>query len=164
MNEALTIRLARAEDAEAIHAGLLALARTMGAEAKMQSTPDDIRRHGFGENPAFEVLVAEVDGQFAGMCLYLPVFSTWLGTPGVYIQDLFVDERYRSLRIGEALVRRVARIGRERGANHLRLAVDFDNDKAQRFYERIGVTHHAEDRIHSAYGAAFVRLSEEDPQ
>ena len=160
----LLIRDATPADAPAIHAAILAMGALLGSGHKIESTPDILAREGLAPGRAFEGLIAEVDEAFAGMCLYLPVFSTWLGTPGVYIQDLFVDERYRSLRIGEALVRRVARIGRERGANHLRLAVDFDNDKAQRFYERIGVTHHAEDRIHSAYGAAFVRLSEEDPQ
>ena len=74
-----------------------------------------------------------------------------------YLGDAIYD-----LSVREALIRRVARIGRARGASHLRLAVDFDNERAQRFYERIGVTRYADDHIHAAYGEAFDRLSEED--
>ena len=55
---------------------------------KVKSTPDDIRRFGFGEAPAFEALIAEIDGRFAGCCLFFASFSTWRGRPGVYVQDL----------------------------------------------------------------------------
>lgn len=162
MSHRLLIRDATPADAEAIHRAILAMGELLGTAKKITSTPDIFAREGLAPGRAFEGLVAEVDGNFAGMCLYLPVFSTWLGRPGVYVQDLFVDERFRGMKIGEALIRRVARIGRARGASHLRLAVDFDNEKAQRFYERIGVTRYADDHIHAAYGEAFDRLSEED--
>ena len=59
---------------------------------KMKSTTsEDIRRFGFGDDPAFETLIAEIDGRFAGCCLFFPSFSTWIGRPGVYVQDLYVD-------------------------------------------------------------------------
>ena len=158
----LLIRDATPADAEAIHRAILAMGELLGAAKKITSRPDILAREGLSPGRAFEGLVAEVDGTYAGMCLYLPIFSTWLGKPGVYVQDLFVDERYRGMKIGEALIRRVARVARERGATHLRLAVDLDNTRAQAFYERIGVTHYADDVIHAAYGEAFDKLSEED--
>lgn len=157
----LHIRDATPADAATIHAAILAMGDVLGTAKKITSTPEIFAREGLAPGRAFEGLVAEVGGGFAGMCLYLPVFSTWLGKPGVYVQDLFVDERFRGMKIGEALIRQVARIGSARGANHLRLAVDFDNDKAQRFYERIGVTRFAEDHIHAAYGDAFRKLCED---
>jgi ribosomal protein S18 acetylase RimI-like enzyme len=158
----LLIRDATPADAGIIHAAILAMGELMGSAKKIASTPESFARDGLAPGRAFEGLVAEVDGRFAGMCLYLPVYSTWLGKPGVYVQDLFVDERFRGSGIGEALIRRAARIGRARGASHLRLAVDSDNVKAQAFYERLGVSRFAEDIIHAAYGEAFERLSEED--
>jgi ribosomal protein S18 acetylase RimI-like enzyme len=158
----LLIRDATPADAPTIHAAILAMGELLGTAKKITSTPDILARQGLAPGRAFEGLVAEIDGAFAGMCLYLPVFSTWLGRPGVYVQDLFVDKRYRGMKIGEALIRRVARIGRDRGASHLRLAVDLDNTRAQAFYERLGVTHYADDRIHVAYGEAFDRLSKDD--
>lgn len=162
MSPRFLIRDATPADAPAIHAAIRAMGELLGTAHKIASTPEVLAREGLAPGRAFEGLVAEVDGQFAGMCLYLPVFSTWLGKPGIYIQDLFVDEKYRGMKIGEALIRRVARIGRARGANHLRLAVDLDNTRAQAFYERLGVAHYADDRIHAAYGEAFDRLSEGD--
>src|SRR5688572_16558314 len=139
MSEKMTIRLAELTDAEQIHAGLLAMARAMGEEARITSTATDIRTHGFGENPAFEVLIAEIDGAFAGLCLTFPSFSTWRGEPGIYVQDLYVDEAFRGRRIGEKLLRASARRGRAKGAGYLRLSVDIGNTKAQAFYERVGI-------------------------
>lgn len=122
-----------------------------------------ICREGLSPGRAFEGLVAEVEGQFAGMCLYLPVFSTWVGeTRRLHTRP----RRRRALprhedRRGADPARRTDR-PRARGASHLRLAVDLDNTRAQAFYERLGVAHYADDRIHAAYGEAFDRLSEGD--
>ena len=155
MGGTVTIRLAEARDAETIHAGLLALARSTGAESKITSTPDDIRIHGFGENPTFEVLLAEIDGAFAGLCLTFPSFSTWRGEPGVYVQDLYVVEAFRGNRIGEKLLRAAARRAGAKGAGYLRLSVDVDNKRAQAFYERMGLTHSRDEQIHMIKGEAF---------
>lgn len=158
----LAIRHATPDDAEIIHAAILALGRHLDAAGRIESTPADLARHGLAEGRAFEGLIAEADGAFAGMCLYLPVFSTWLGRPGVYVQDLYVDAGFRGLKVGERLMRRVAAIAARRGATHLRLAVDDDNVPAHGFYERIGVSHYPSDRIHAAYGEAFTALADAD--
>ncbi|MGH0224347.1 GNAT family N-acetyltransferase [Sinorhizobium meliloti] len=50
-------------------------------------------------------MLAEVHGRIAGICLYFPMYSSWLGESGLYIQDLFVHEEFRSARIGEKLFR-----------------------------------------------------------
>lgn len=55
--------------------------------------------------PATTVMLAEVHGRIAGICLYFPMYSSWLGESGLYIQDLFVHEEFRSARIGEKLLR-----------------------------------------------------------
>jgi len=155
MTAEVTIRLAVAADADTIHAGLLAMARAMGAEDKITSTASDIRKNGFGDHPAFEVLIAELDGAFAGLCLTFPSFSTWRGQPGIFVQDLYVDEAYRGGRIGEALLRAVARRGKAKGAGYIRLSVDVDNKKAEAFYERLGITHSRDEHIHMIKGDAF---------
>ena len=160
----LTIRAATPADAETVHAAILALGRHLGTADHIESKPADLAAHGLAQGGAFEGLIAEADSSFAGMCLYLPVFSTWLGRPGVYVQDLWVEPGIRGLKVGERLMRRAAAIARERGATHLRLAVDTHNTGAQGFYERIGVTHHATDRIHSAYDDAFQALADADTE
>lgn len=155
------IRAATGDDAEAIHAGLVVMARDIGGPLEVVSTPQVLRRHGLRPGGAFEGLVAEIDGSFAGFCLHFPTFSTWYGEPGLYVQDLYVDARFRGAGVGAALIRHAARQARARGATHLRLAVDAGNDGAQRFYDRIGLAPYEADRIHAAYGDAFTALCEE---
>jgi len=108
---------------------------------------------------AFTSLIAEVDDTFAGLALFFPIFSTWLGKPGVYVQDLYVDEAFRGRGIGEVLLRHVASWSMTRGGVYLRLAVDRDNVAAQRFYDRLGIGWIEADRDHGAYGDAFARLA-----
>ena len=151
----LTIRPARPDDVEAIHAALVGIGQTVGEVHKIKSTPEDIRRDGFGANAHFSTLIAEIDSEFAGMCLYFPIYSTWMGKPGAYVQDLFVDPKFRGLKIGEALLRRLAREVRDRGGAYIELAVDTGNHGAQRFYERIGITHRSDDQVHRITGDAF---------
>lgn len=153
------VRLATAEDAKLIHAGLLMIAKHLGSEGKVTSTPDDIRKHGFGAQPAFTVLIAEIEGAFAGMCLFFPSFSTWRGQKGAYIQDIVVEERFRGAGVGVALLRHTATHVRAGGGAYLRLSVDAKNASAQRFYERLGLAWSEDERIHAAYGDAFEALA-----
>lgn len=158
----LTIRLAGAADADIIHAGLVAMARAMGAEGKITSTADNIRTHGFGTHPAFEVLIAEVEQEFAGFCLTFPSFSTWRGEPGVYVQDLYVEAVFGGRGIGEKLLRAAARRAKEKGAGYLRLSVDIDNRKAEAFYERLGISHSPSEHIHMIKGDAFHTFADKE--
>lgn len=151
----VTIREAVADDVGKLHEALLALARHTGDEHKIESTPADLLAYGFGERPAFEALIAEVDGAFAGMCLSFASFSTWRGQPGIYVQDLYVDATFRGRRIGERLLQAAAARGYARGARHLRLSVDQANLSAQAFYERVGITHSRDEQIHMMRGERF---------
>ena len=119
----------------------------MDKGAKITSTASDIRKHGFSGHPAFEVLIAEQDGAFAGLCLTFPSFSTWRGQPGIYVQDLYVEEAFRGQRIGEKLLMAVARRAKLKGAGYLRLSVDTANKTAEAFYERLGITHAGDTRV-----------------
>lgn len=155
MKEQVSIRPAVPQDAQTIHAALRTLAAGVGAGDRMTATVDDLLAHGFGAAPAFEVLVAEADGAFAGLCLTFPSFSTWMGRSGIYVQDLYVAEGFRGHRIGERLLREAARRGRARGARYLRLSVDVENTRAQSFYARLGIRHSRDEQIHMIKGADF---------
>jgi ribosomal protein S18 acetylase RimI-like enzyme len=158
----LRIRLAEPADADAMHAALCAIGRHLGMEQRIASTPDDLRRFGFGPAAHFETLIAESDQKFAGMCLFFRSFSTWRGVPGAYVQDLFVAEEFRGRGVGEALIRATARHVRDTGGAYLRLSVEAGNDSARAFYERIGLQRAETERIHAAYGEAFLALAEGD--
>ena len=158
-NQPVAIRVATTEDVHLIHAGLLTIARHLDAEGKVTATPEDLREHGFGPQPAFTVLLAEIDGEFAGMCLFFPSFSTWRGQKGAYIQDIAVEERFRGAGIGVALLRHTAAHVRARGGTYLRLSVEAKNVSAQHFYQRMGLVWSEEERIHAAYGETFEALA-----
>lgn len=159
---AVHIRPATAADAGLIHSALRGIARHVNELDKVRCTIADIAEFGFGPAPHFETIVAEVDGRFAGMALFFRSFSTWLGRPGAYVQDLYVDDAFRGLGIGARLLRRMAAITRDRGGVYLRLSVDTQNVAAQRFYERLDIAFSDTERIHAAYGEAFLNLAAAD--
>lgn len=154
----LTIRPAQPEDVDNIHAALVGIAETVGELHKMTSTPDDIRRDGFGERPHFSTLIAEIDSSFAGMCLYFPIYSTWRGQPGAFVQDLFVAKDFRGMRIGEHLLRHLARTVRDRGGGYIELQVDAGNLTAQHFYQRIGMERDA-DHVYQFMGESLMAFA-----
>ncbi len=157
--DAVSLRLANRRDADAIHEMILALARETVDADKVTSGPSDILRHGFGTEPLFEAMIAERGGRPVGLCLFFYTFSTWLGEPGVFVQDLYVavDERGRGL--GRRLLASVARYGRERRATHLRLTVESRNRAAKDFYLRIGMEHRDNEDTYHVGGEAFLNLS-----
>lgn len=160
MRAKVVIRPAVASDAATIHAALLGLAEATGDREKIKSTVEDIHRHGFGERPAFETLIAESGGVFAGLSLFFPSFSTWFGKPGLYVQDLFVAPAFRGQGIADLLMRETARLARARGATYLRLSVDRANEPARRFYQRIGMKWSEPELIFVARHADFDALYE----
>lgn len=160
MDPAVTIRIATVEDAEAIHRAVLGIAETMDEVHRVGSTPENLARHGFGERPAFEALIAEANGEMAGVCVFFPSFSTYRGQPGAYVLDLFVDRQWRRRGVAAGLLQRVAAITRARGGAYVRLSVDAANGAAQEFYVSLGIEHASEERIHAAYGDVFAALAD----
>jgi len=91
----------------------------------------------FGERRYAEVLLAE-EGEPAGFCLFFHNYSTFLGKPGIYIEDLFVRPEYRGKSIGKALFNKVAKIAFERQCGRLEWAVLDWNKSAIAFYVAMG--------------------------
>jgi len=141
MEHVIRIRPAQASDAELIVRFVRALAAYEKEPPEtVCATEADIIRDGFGENPRFEALIAEMDGVPAGFALFFPNYSTWEGRPGLYVEDIFVEEQARRHGIGRRLMAAVARIARERGFARLDLAV-LDWNPARGFYRRLGLRH-----------------------
>lgn len=158
----VNIRPAAVADAPYIHSALLGIARTVDELDKVRCEVADLIDYGFGLDPHFETVIAEVDGVPAGMCLFFRSFSTWLGRPGVYIQDLYVEDAFRGLGFGKKLLRRVAAIVRDRGGVYMRLSVDTENFIAQDFYTRLELKLSDTEQVHAAYDDAFLNLAAAD--
>jgi GNAT superfamily N-acetyltransferase len=92
----------------------------------------------FGERPAAEVLIGEVDGLAAGFALHFQTFSTFEGRPGIYLEDLFVEPHARGRGLARALLARLAELVIERGGARLEWSVLAWNELAMGFYRTIG--------------------------
>ncbi len=92
----------------------------------------------FGERPAAEVLLAFADEEAVGFAVYFFNFSTWLGRPGLYLEDLFVRPATRGCGYGRALLQRLAQIAQERGCGRMEWAVLDWNEPAIQFYRKLG--------------------------
>lgn len=156
----IRIRPAVADDAESIHAMVLALAESTGMADLVRSSPDDFRRYGFAEPKCFEGLIAEREGRPLGLCLYFFSFSSWFGKRGVYVQDIYVDSAARGTGLGKRLLAETAQRAAEEGAAFMRLAVDKDNHQARAFYEHVGMVQADHDIIYKAWDEDFVALQQ----
>lgn len=92
----------------------------------------------FGSEHSAEVLLALEGGEPVGFAVYFYSFSTWLGRPGVYLEDLFVRPAARGKGYGRALLERLAQIAQERGCGRMEWAVLDWNDPAIQFYKKLG--------------------------
>ena len=92
----------------------------------------------FGERPAAEVLLAFEDKSPVGFAVYFYNFSTWLGRPGLYLEDLFVKSERRGNGYGRALLVELAKIARDRGCGRMEWAVLDWNESAIKFYGSLG--------------------------
>lgn len=148
-DQALVLRMAERSDAQAIHDLISQLAVFLGDDGKFVASAEDYAEHGFGDDPKFDCVLAELDGEPVGLCLYFQSFSTWFGKPGVYVQDLFVSDKARGLGLGKRLMAKVAQISAAKGCAYLRLSVDTDNQSAQDFYSGIGMAWSSSEKIYA---------------
>lgn len=161
MSAAVSIRLAEADDAPLLLRFIRALADFEKAPQEVVATEDDLRRHGFGTNPQFEAVLAFIDGEPAGFALFHPRFSTWLGRPCLYLEDLFVAEAARGRGVGRRLLARLAGIAVERGWGRIDFQV-LDWNPARGFYRRLGMAHLGEWLRYGADEEVLRRLAAED--
>ena len=92
----------------------------------------------FGKKPAAEVLLAFENETPVGFAVFFHNFSTWLGRPGLYLEDLFVKPEKRGKGYGHALLVDLAKIARDRGCGRMEWAVLDWNDPAIQFYRKLG--------------------------
>ena len=135
---ATIIRPATAADVPLILALIRGLAEYERAPEQVIATEEDLLRDGFGPNPFYFCLIAEHDGKPAGFAFYFFDYSTWIGRPGIYLEDLFVYPELRGLGIGKALLKQVAAIAVEKGCARLKWSVLDWNTPAIDFYKSMG--------------------------
>lgn len=155
------IRSATIKDAEMIAEMLSQLADEIGDTDRFSSTPDAIRKFGFGNNPLFHCLVSEHESRGLGLALFFPIFSTTRAKPGVYVQDLWTAENARGQGLGRCLLEGVAKHSAIHWqAAYLSLTVYATNINATKFYQNIGFEVGENDRPMILGGDAFKQFKD----
>ena len=135
---ALSIRPATRRDAPAILSLIRGLAEYERLAHQMEATLARIRRHGFGRRRYFETLLCRRGKVPVGFALYYFTYSTFLGRPTLYLEDLFVLPEERGNGAGKALLRTLATIAVGRGCGRMEWTVLDWNTPSIRFYEKLG--------------------------
>ncbi len=133
-----SIRPATIDDVPVILGLIRELAEYEKLSDEVVATDDVLRETLFGNQPGAEVLIASVDDQPAGFALFFHNFSTFLGLPGIYLEDLFVRPEFRSSGLGRTLLAYLARLATERRCGRLEWSVLDWNQPAIGFYKKLG--------------------------
>ncbi|TMC97160.1 MAG: GNAT family N-acetyltransferase [Chloroflexi bacterium] len=155
----VSIRPPIQDDVPVIAELIRGLARFEKLEHEVVMTEDLLATALFGERQYAEVLLAEDEGLAVGFALFFHNFSTFLGRPGIYLEDLFVMPEHRSKGIGRLLLASLARLAVERGCGRLEWAVLDWNREAIRFYERLGARPNSDWTIYRLTGEALSGLA-----
>jgi len=135
-----TLRSAAPADLPAIVGLIRELAAFEKLEHLVVATPESMAPHLFGARPAAEAVVGQVNGAVVAFALFFTNFSTFLGRPGLYLEDLYVQPAHRGTGLGRALLQHLGALAVERGCGRFEWSVLDWNENAIRFYESMGAT------------------------
>jgi GNAT superfamily N-acetyltransferase len=156
----LRIERARETDLSLILSFIKELAEYERLSHEVVATEELLRESLFGENVKAEVVIAYDQDQAVGFALFFHNFSTFMGRPGIYLEDLYVKPHARGRGIGRALLSFLARLAKERGCGRLEWAVLDWNEPAIRFYKNLGAVPMDEWTVFRATGKALDKLAE----
>jgi len=134
----LKIRQATIEDTALILSLIKEIAEYEKLGHEVSATEKDIKNNLFGEKRYAEVLIAEYDEEPAGQALFFHNFSTFVGRPGIYLEDLFVRPKFRGKGIGKSLLLELIKLAEERKCGRVEWCVLDWNEPAIKFYKKLG--------------------------
>jgi GNAT superfamily N-acetyltransferase len=155
----MTLRSATIDDVPQVLAFIRALAAYERLLHAVVATEDGLRLALFGPRPYAEVVLAEDAGVPIGFALFFHTFSTFLGQPGLHLEDLFVIPEARGRGVGRALLGHLARLAVERGCGRVEWAVLDWNAPAIRFYESLAAKPNTEWTIYRLTGDPLAALA-----
>ena len=153
------IRTGTEEDAPVIFSLITELAEYEHLAHEVAASVDDIRKTLFGERPFAETLIGENDGLPISFALFFYNFSTFLGKPGIYLEDLYVQPEHRGKGFGSKMLAHIAALAKERNCGRFEWSVLNWNTPAIRTYEKLGATPMKEWILYRLSGGALDRLA-----
>ena len=154
------IRTGTEEDAPVIFSLIKELAEYEHLAHEVVASVDDIRRTLFGERPFAETLIGEYGGLPISFALFFYNFSTFIGKPGIYLEDLYVQPELRGKGFGSKMLAHIAALARERNCGRFEWSVLNWNTPAIRTYEKLGATPMKEWILYRLSGEALDRLAD----
>jgi GNAT superfamily N-acetyltransferase len=154
------IRPAKAEDAAVILSLINELAEYEHLSHQVVATENDIRKTLFGERPFAETLIGEYKDLPISFALFFHNFSTFLGKPGIYLEDLYVQPAHRGKGFGSKMLAHIAALARERDCGRFEWSVLNWNTPAIRTYEKLDATPMEEWILYRLNGEALQRLAD----
>ena len=153
------IRPATEEDVPLILSFIRELAGYERLSHEVSATEDLLRLHLFGEKRGAEVVIGQHADEPAGFALFFHNFSTFLGRPGIYLEDLYVKPEFRGKGIGRAMLVYLAGLAKERGCGRLEWSVLDWNEPAIRLYRGIGAVSMDDWTVYRVTGKALEKLA-----
>ncbi len=154
------IRAAAESDVPVILAFIKKLAEYEKLSHEVVATEELLRETLFGVRNTAEVAIGYIAGKPVGFVLFFHNYSTFLGRPGLYIEDLFVDEAHRRRDCRRALLLYVAQLAKERRCGRLEWSVLDWNEPAVNFYRKLGAVAMNEWTVFRVTGASLTNLAE----
>ena len=155
----LSLKMATEQDVPLILTFIKGLAEYERLADAVIATEDGLRQTLFGPRPYAECVIARWQGQPAGFALFFHNYSTFLGRPGIYLEDLFVKPELRGQGVGRALLQFLARLAQERNCGRLEWSVLDWNESAIGFYKSLGAIPLEEWTIFRLKDEALTRLA-----
>jgi GNAT superfamily N-acetyltransferase len=159
MSDRLTIRSATEHDVPTILGFIRALAEYEHLEHEVVATEESLRKTLFGPRAYAEVVFACVNDEPLGFALFFHNYSTFLGKPGIYLEDLFVRPEARGRGLGKRLLTWLAQTAVARDCGRLEWAVLDWNEPSINFYKSLGAVHKHEWQIFRLTGEALTALA-----
>jgi GNAT superfamily N-acetyltransferase len=156
----MNIRQALPSDATSIHQLIYDLALYEKAAHEVVATVADIENSLFAEKPVAYAHVAEIEGELVGVAIWFLNYSTWLGKPGIYLEDLYVKPEFRGQGIGKSFMKCLAEICVERGYERFQWWVLDWNKPSIDFYKSIGAVAMDEWTVFRLSGDALKNFSQ----
>ncbi|HLL39950.1 MAG TPA: GNAT family N-acetyltransferase [Rubrobacteraceae bacterium] len=155
----LEIRIATEDDVPLILSFIKELAEYENLSHEVFATEDLLREYLFGERRGAEVVIGHHGEDPAGFALFFHNFSTFLGRPGIYLEDLYVTPELRGKGVGRALLTYLAKLAKERNCGRLEWSVLDWNEPAIKLYESIGAVPMDEWTVYRLTGEALDGLA-----
>jgi len=159
IDDHILLRFAKESDVAIIISLIRDLAEYENLLDKVVITEEDIKKYLF-ENKLIEVIIGEYDGIPAGYVLFFHNFSTFLGKPGIYIEDIFVKPEFRGKGLGKILLGFIAKIAVERNCGRLEWACLDWNKPSIEFYKRQGAFPLDDWTVYRVTGDGIMKLAD----